>query len=795
MSPPAPELPKLWNDLSLRPYLGEIARRHGIVETLALPSMRDLPPLRIETLFVSPALATSPASADSDPATWPSGANLFNALQASPQLVVLGDPGGGKTTLANWLAWRLASGLVAPLPPLLTERVPLPCILREMPPSLYTENTSLPDLAQFLAERLLGDKADSVLLTSLRARVAAGRYVLILDGIDEIAVPHRKIVAAWLRQANQDDACALATSRLVGYDDYPVDGEPRELSELSERMIATEFFLEEALTDNIPAAIKAARTGKHTEEPPRWAQLRYLLPFDQPRIAAFVENWYRQRCGTEHEARQKSGDLLTQLNKSDVTQRLARTPNLLSLMAIVFRERAHLPDGKALLYDEIANAYINTIDKQRKILPGDALAPYSWKERRAWLAYVGFQMQLLRDDPQNSKSNKQMEQGVLVEEAQVKNWLAEAMQQTGVEQPIKTAAEFLHWVARRSGLLLPRGEGRYAFVHLSFQEYFCACHLYERIVSPAYMRDRLPEDAPVTRDKLCAWGHFNTWRETLVYLFEILSAEHGMEWVNDLATTLFGALEEDSDLHGALAALAGRALADRHIRLGRNWKDKLADRCSTAAYWEKFIKNKGLLLSALWKKLIKGEGLVLSALADAGYAAFVGMSSSDGKPHKTLYDLGESKSRLRVLIFTGGDSADITQLAGLNYLRVLSLSDTLVADVAPLAGLEKLQYLNLNNTQVADVAPLAGLKNLQVLHLSNTPVADVAPLAGLENLQHLHLNNTPVADVAPLAGLEKLQYLDLSNTQVADVAPLAGLKQLQVFIDGKFIKPAAGENI
>ena len=46
--------PKLWDDLSLRPYLGEIRRRHGIVESLALPSMHDLPPLRIETLFVAP---------------------------------------------------------------------------------------------------------------------------------------------------------------------------------------------------------------------------------------------------------------------------------------------------------------------------------------------------------------------------------------------------------------------------------------------------------------------------------------------------------------------------------------------------------------------------------------------------------------------------------------------------------------------------------------------------------------------------------------------------------------------
>lgn len=348
------------------------------------------------------------------------------------------------------------------------------------------------------------------------------------------------------------------------------------------------------------------------------------MPFDADQIAVFAENWYRQRCGTEHEAREKTADLLAALNRSEITQRLARTPNLLALMAIVHRETAHLPDGKALLYEQIANAYINTIDSYRKIEPGDALAPFGWKERKAWLARVGFEMQRRRSE-ETEEANR--DAGVLASEADVLAWLADAMRVSGVAQPEQTAGACLGWVARRSGLLLPRGEGCHAFVHLSFQEYFCACFLADRIVSPAFVKNGESKDGLVSRDLLRQWGGESVWRETLVFLFELLSAERDADWMDDLVDTLFES-KPDTGFDENRATLAARALADQHVRLSQGKRELLADRCSISAIID-------------WYQRSSSRLDVLPTLLEAGYATIV-TGPDDGARQNTKTRQGDN---------------------------------------------------------------------------------------------------------------------------------------------------------
>ncbi len=794
------DFPDLWGETTLRPYLGEVKRRHGVVETLALPSMRDLPPVQIETLFVPPLLAQVTVPADSDPDSWPEGRTLLNELEDFSQLVVLGDPGGGKTTLSNWLAWRLAAGLNSPLPETLKNRVPIPCVLRDMPVELFNLDVTLFDLVRSVADKLLGARATNAVKDALMKRVSIGAYVLILDGVDEIPITHRQVVAGWIRSASEQNGCVLATSRIIGYEDYPVDGLDGSISHVvskkyTDKKFEVVYSTESAHFDISHKVLSKFRPGENMDlrEPNKWAHIRYLMPFDQGRIAAFSENWYRQRCMTQQEAIQKTTDLLAALSQSEVTQKLARTPNLLSLMAIVHRERAHLPDGKALLYEEIVNAYINTIDKQRKIAPGDILAQYGWKERKAWLSYVGFKMQAARG------TSGKRDTGILADEADVEQWLADAMAISGVSLPREAAKTFLNWVARRSGLLLPRGEARYAFVHLSFQEYFCACYLDSCIVRPAFIKDRLPVDADVTKGKLVDWSNEPQWPETLIFLFELLSAERDSEWVDDLVHIIFGDDSSDIALYDRSSEVASRIIKNKHIKISSELRDELAIRLGANAIGE-------------WERgRLNVESGVLSSLIVSGYAALIrdpGKSKTNAGSDSLLSAKSIDRiedvvnpAKIRVLIVETNNSIDVDdfkKFANVKYLRlngvgvesssflshfaglrVLQLIGIPITDVDPLVSLMELYHIELHSMAISDVSPIAKLKGLHTLELHNLEVKDLGPIGKVKSLIYLSLQNLKATDLKPLSAFKNLVTLYLDGIFLDDFSPVAGLKKLQ----------------
>ena len=188
---------------------------------------------------------------------------------------------------------------------------------------------------------------------------------------------------------------------------------------------------------------------------------RYIAPFDDQRIAAFARNWYHQRDAASQRAAANANHLIRAVHADDAILRLARVPNLLTMMALIHRIEATLPHGRALLYERIAEAYLESIDKFR----GIDSSPHDLPRKKGWLARVGFEMQRRRTSEDHTDSSD-----ILVDYETVLGWLSEEMERGDALAETPSAREFLKITGRRSGLFLPRGEGRYAFVHLSFQD-------------------------------------------------------------------------------------------------------------------------------------------------------------------------------------------------------------------------------------------------------------------------------------------------------------------------------------
>ena len=128
----------------------------------------------------------------------------------------------------------------------------------------------------------------------------------MLDLLDEVGdlQPRRN-----LRDAVQDGfqrfgRCpCLLTSRVVGYDDVPFHVHP-----------------------------DARLSGLPEQEP--FATLAYVAPFDDMQIGQFTQNWYAERESDPDKAREGAEHLVQAVYRDHDTLRLARVPNLLTMMAL-----------------------------------------------------------------------------------------------------------------------------------------------------------------------------------------------------------------------------------------------------------------------------------------------------------------------------------------------------------------------------------------------------------------------------------------------------------------------------
>ena len=753
---------ELFANPALRSYLSNVRDWHGYIRFLGLPDRRDHPDIIIDRLFVPPLLTDRYVSADDDPADWIDDAEtLMTALAIDKPMVLLGDPGTGKSALVNYLVWLLSRPAENGLVSRIGWRLPVPMVLRDLRLEGVTDFSGL--LQAFLRHAMSAPLRDD---TFLHEALVAGRAFILLDGIDEIGDIdiRKKIRRAVLDGFARYPRCRwLLTSRIVDYSEVPFDrneGYNRDGN----------FDADGPIIDRMDDLfVKRSRVASLPD-----VERRYIAPFDDPRIDAFARRWYEVREAAAVRAGEDAAHLVKAVHADDGILRLARIPHLLTMMALIHRIEATLPQERALLYDRIAEAYLESIDKYRGIYSGAADLPF----KKRWLARVGFEMQRRR-----AAQNEPDRSEILVDAADVLGWVRAEMERhplPGADTPEK----FLQFVKRRSGLLLPRGENRYAFIHLSFQEYFAAHALKREITTPSWIRDEKSRLDFGSND-LSDWGNKLAWTETFVFLFEMLYSEE--DWHDDLRDRVFG--KDFSHLYTIDSVIGLNVLASRLVKHRRS-------RLTLSDILEKLCHRSRNQIH----KLNLGE-LPVSDLSPISCLTSLQHLSLDNTPVSDLTPLSHLTS-LQRLSLDDTPVSDLTPLARLTSLQHISLEETPVSDLSPLARLTSLQHLWLEGTQVSDLTPLAGHTSLQFLWLNGTQVSDLTSLACFTSLKFLSLTGTrvshltfltrftslkflvvggiPVSDLTPLARLTSLQSLWLSDTLVSDLTPLARLRSLRL---------------
>ncbi len=116
----------------------------------------------------------------------------------------------------------------------------------------------------------------------------------------------------------------------------------------------------------------------------------------------------------------------------------------------------------------------------------------------------------------------------------------------------------------------------------------------------------------------------------------------------------------------------------------------------------------------------------------------------------------------------------------LDRIGVINLKDKIFIDLTPLANLTNLRILSFYGSEINNIEPLAKLTNLVTLELNNTNVSNLEPLSKLTNLETLELVNIQILNIEPLKNLNNLRILSLYGTQISDLGPLEGLNSLEL---------------
>ncbi|CAF1217853.1 unnamed protein product [Adineta ricciae] len=408
-------------------------------------------------------------------------AALEDVLQQHRWIVMLGDPGSGKTSFVQWLCTKYirAAENVQENFEFGPFRMPIVIRIGEFADALRKKQNLT--LFEHIGEhkwfgRSMLSRVDSSKISErelamvLQDYVREGHALIILDGLDEIVVSQERMRLVNLVETFVETYVQTPSHRAVLDDCFQVEilDEPGQLG--GNQLIVTSRIV----------GYHAAPLGG------RFAH--YIIEkLDTERISGFIDNWFKtvhaemirviRKVDTSvHISNNKwegqAKFLKVELSNPDQIglKELSSNPCLLSFIcSIAFSSKeSSLPSQRILLYEKTVNAML---DSWKNKETNDTTIQGSKVIRIfcdiAWYIHM------------NSAAG-------LIEENRLKELCVRSLQvYEGKKAPTaadelrveKDAEDFVQIVRRDVGVLAERGESFYGFLHLTFQEYFVCLDL------------------------------------------------------------------------------------------------------------------------------------------------------------------------------------------------------------------------------------------------------------------------------------------------------------------------------
>ena len=285
-----------------------------------------------------------------------------------------------------------------------------------------------------------------------------------------------------------------------------------------------------------------------------------LEDFDDKRVLEFLAKWHDTAEDDAKERARLQGQLERALRESRAVRELAGNPLLLTMMAIVNRNQ-DLPRDRVELYAQASRVLLHEWDASRS-LPVDTFGRQEKEE-------------LLRELAGVMQQGERGLAGNLIERARLLDHFRTFLRNLGVPDPYRTAISLVTQLTERNFILSSAGADRFAFVHRTFLEYFCA----------AWFAELFEKKQTLTLEQLKNDVYGLHWKDETWH--EVLRLIAGMVGEKQAEVLILFLMEQDGS-HNRLTnlMLAARCLSEVRNR----WAIQATDEILQRRFMEEVIR-------------------------------------------------------------------------------------------------------------------------------------------------------------------------------------------------------------